>query len=109
MKSGRDSISFAKLSTALAFDPFNCKAIVAMASMMQVRHFEAGAREKPLCKFIQSHFAQTHDDYDHALGKYKNAMQSIPDSASLWNNIGMCYFGKRKYVAVSYLARWRLF
>jgi hypothetical protein len=28
-------------------------------------------------------------------------MGSIPDSSSLWNNIGMCYFGKKKYVAVS--------
>jgi hypothetical protein len=28
-------------------------------------------------------------------------MQNLPDSASVWNNVGMCFFfGKKKYVAV---------
>ncbi|OXA52205.1 Bardet-Biedl syndrome 4 protein [Folsomia candida] len=77
MKVGRDDVSFVRLGSALAFDPLNSKALVAMASMMQ-----------------------THEDYDHALAKYKGAMQTLPDSASVWNNTGMCFhFGKRKYVA----------
>lgn len=41
------------------------------------------------------------EDYDAALTHYKNASQSIPESWSVWNNIGMCFFGKQKYVAVS--------
>ena len=38
-------------------------------------------------------------DYDVALAKYKLAAQSIPESPPLWNNIGMCFFGKKKFVA----------
>lgn len=42
---------------------------------------------------------QMNSDYDTALINYKNAYQTIPESWSLWNNIGMCFFGKEKYVA----------
>ena len=38
-------------------------------------------------------------DYDVALAKYRLAAQSIPESPPLWNNIGMCFFGKKKFVA----------
>ena len=41
---------------------------------------------------------QTHQDFDVALAKYKVAAQTIPESPPLWNNIGMCFFGKAKYV-----------
>ena len=44
---------------------------------------------------------QQHGDYDVALTKYRIAAASVPESAPLWNNIGMCFFGKKKYVAVS--------
>ncbi|CAG7817894.1 unnamed protein product [Allacma fusca] len=76
MKVGKDQLSFMKLGSALAYDPTSPKALVAIASMIQ-----------------------TYEDYDFALAKYKIAMQKIPDSSSLWNNIGMCFFGKRKFVA----------
>jgi len=46
------------------------------------------------------HF-QNHQDFDVALSKYKIAAQFLPESISLWNNIGMCFFEKKKYVAVS--------
>jgi Bardet-Biedl syndrome 4 protein len=36
---------------------------------------------------------------DVALVKYRVAAVQIPNSAQLWNNIGMCFFGKEKYVA----------
>lgn len=49
--------------------------------------------------FIQ--FSQSHQDFDVALAKYRVAAQSIPESPPLWNNIAMCFFGKKKYVAVS--------
>jgi Bardet-Biedl syndrome 4 protein len=49
------------------------------------------------------HF-QNHEDFDVALSKYKIAAQFLPESISLWNNIGMCFFEKRKYVAVSPLS-----
>ncbi len=31
--------------------------------------------------------------------KYRVAAVYNPDSSELWNNIGMCFFGKQKYVA----------
>ena len=43
---------------------------------------------------------QQHGDYDVALTKYRLVTQSSPESPHLWNNIGMCFFGKKKYVAV---------
>lgn len=44
---------------------------------------------------------QTHGDFDVALNKYRVAACAMPESPPLWNNIGMCFFGKKKYVAVS--------
>lgn len=44
---------------------------------------------------------QAHGDFDVALSKYKVVASSIPESPPLWNNIGMCFFGKKKYVAVN--------
>ena len=45
--------------------------------------------------------AQGHGEFDVALSKYRVAAQTVPESPPLWNNIGMCFFGKKKYVAVS--------
>jgi len=42
---------------------------------------------------------QDHEDFDVALAKYRVAAASLPESPHLWNNIGMCFFGKSKYVA----------
>ena len=44
---------------------------------------------------------QDHGDYDVALSKYRVAASATPESPQLWNNIGMCLFGKQKHVAVS--------
>lgn len=45
---------------------------------------------------------QTHGDFDVAMNKYRVAAFTVPESPQLWNNIGMCFFGKKKYVAVSF-------
>ncbi|XP_054581048.1 Bardet-Biedl syndrome 4 protein isoform X6 [Eptesicus fuscus] len=42
---------------------------------------------------------QTHGDFDVALTKYRVVASAVPESPPLWNNIGMCFFGKKKYVA----------
>ncbi|KAL7980264.1 hypothetical protein Chor_000085 [Crotalus horridus] len=42
---------------------------------------------------------QTHGDFDMALSKYRTVACTVPESPLLWNNIGMCFFGKKKYVA----------
>ena len=36
---------------------------------------------------------------DVALTKYRIAAVQTPNSAQLWNNIGMCFFGKQCYIA----------
>lgn len=68
--------AFEHLGNALTYDPNNFKAILAAGSMMQ-----------------------THGDYDVAMNKYRVAAHAVPESPPLWNNIGMCFFGKKKYVA----------
>ena len=42
---------------------------------------------------------QDKGDFDVALVKYRVAALQTPNSAQLWNNIGMCFFGKGKHVA----------
>lgn len=44
---------------------------------------------------------QEYGDHDVALSKYRIAAVNTPESPQLWNNIGMCFFGKKKFVAVS--------
>ncbi|XP_067871742.1 Bardet-Biedl syndrome 4 protein isoform X1 [Heterodontus francisci] len=68
--------AFEHLGNALTYNPNNYKAILAAGSMMQ-----------------------THSDFDVALSKYRIAAHAVPESPPLWNNIGMCFFGKKKYVA----------
>ncbi|NXH66966.1 BBS4 protein, partial [Hydrobates tethys] len=68
--------AFEHLGNALTYDPGNYKATLAAGSMMQA-----------------------HGDFDVALSKYKVVASTVPESPPLWNNIGMCFFGKKKYVA----------
>ncbi|KAM9375064.1 BBSome complex member BBS4 [Phaethornis superciliosus] len=68
--------AFEHLGNALTYDPTNFKATLAAGSMMQV-----------------------HGDFDVALSKYRVVASTVPESPPLWNNIGMCFFGKKKYVA----------
>ncbi|XP_046813929.1 Bardet-Biedl syndrome 4 protein homolog isoform X1 [Vespa crabro] len=46
-----------------------------------------------------AYIMQKHNEYDVALSKYKIAAQLIPESSALWNNVGMCFYGKQKFVA----------
>ena len=74
---GQVKRAFERLGGALTFDLTNTKAILAAGSMIQ-----------------------DHGDFDVALSKYRIAAASSPESPQLWNNIGMCFFGKKKFVAV---------
>ncbi|KAL5021550.1 hypothetical protein ScPMuIL_000705 [Solemya velum] len=76
MQFGQYQKAFENLGNAMTYDPCHVKAIMAAGSMMQ-----------------------NHGDNDVALTKYRIAASSTPESPSLWNNIGMCFFGKKKYVA----------
>ena len=42
---------------------------------------------------------QEHADLDTALLKYRVAAVVNPNSSQLWNNVGMCFYGKQKYIA----------
>ncbi|KAI5100276.1 Bardet-Biedl syndrome 4 protein [Silurus meridionalis] len=76
MQLGKYQRAFEHLGNALTYDANNYKAILAAGSMMQ-----------------------THGDFDVAMNKYRVAAFTVPESPPLWNNIGMCFFGKKKYVA----------
>ncbi|KAL1007685.1 hypothetical protein UPYG_G00090180 [Umbra pygmaea] len=73
---GKYQKAFEHLGNALTYDPNNYKAILAAGSMMQA-----------------------HGDFDVAMNKYRVAACLVPESPPLWSNIGMCFFGKKKYVA----------
>jgi len=75
---GHTPQAFEALGNALTFSPMHGPAVLAVGSMMQ-----------------------EHGDYDVALSKYRVAAQSLPESPQLWNNIGMCNFSKKRYIAVS--------
>eukprot|EP01061_Rhynchopus_euleeides_P047827 TRINITY_DN9864_c0_g4_i1.p2 TRINITY_DN9864_c0_g4~~TRINITY_DN9864_c0_g4_i1.p2 ORF type:complete len:424 (+),score=149.22 TRINITY_DN9864_c0_g4_i1:287-1558(+) len=68
--------AFDYLGNSLTHDPRNPKTILAAGSIIQ-----------------------DHNDMDVALTKYRIAAVQTPNSAQLWNNIGMCFFGKQYYIA----------
>lgn len=72
----RSEKAFECLSTSLTHDPRNPRTILAAGSIIQ-----------------------DHADMDVALVKYRVAAVQTPNSPQLWNNIGMCFFGKQRYIA----------
>jgi Bardet-Biedl syndrome 4 protein len=44
---------------------------------------------------------QERNDLNGAMSRYKIAATLMPESAALWNNVGLCFLKKQKYVAVS--------
>ena len=76
LRLGENYKAFDFLGNSLTHDPRNPKTILAAGSIIQ-----------------------DHQDMDVALVKYRVAAVQTPNSAQLWNNIGMCFFGKQRYVA----------
>ncbi|XP_043217717.1 Bardet-Biedl syndrome 4 protein-like isoform X2 [Amphibalanus amphitrite] len=76
MRAGQHQQAFEQLGSALAHQADSTAAILAAGSMMQ-----------------------GHGEFDVALSKYRVAARASAESPPLWNNIGMCFFGKKKYVA----------
>eukprot|EP00357_Protocruzia_adherens_P018472 CAMPEP_0115007542 /NCGR_PEP_ID=MMETSP0216-20121206/21264_1 /TAXON_ID=223996 /ORGANISM="Protocruzia adherens, Strain Boccale" /LENGTH=425 /DNA_ID=CAMNT_0002374549 /DNA_START=39 /DNA_END=1316 /DNA_ORIENTATION=- len=76
LRQGQHNEAFVHLGNSLTLDPKNPKTILATGSIIQDR-----------------------GDHDAALIKYRIAAVHNTNSAQLWNNIGMCFFGKQKYVA----------
>ena len=73
---GQNNQAFQYLGNSLSYDQKNNKTILALGSIIQDKM-----------------------DYDAALLKYRIAAIHNPDSSEMWNNIGMCFYGKKKYVA----------
>ncbi|XP_014288528.1 Bardet-Biedl syndrome 4 protein [Halyomorpha halys] len=76
MKVGDYQKAFNKLGLAIAISPLNSKSIIGIASIFQ-----------------------DNNEFDVALSKFKIVGQLLPESVTLWNNMGLCFFGKGKYVA----------
>jgi Bardet-Biedl syndrome 4 protein len=76
LKLGNSTKAFENLGNSLTYDPKSSRAILAAGSIIQ-----------------------ENQDVDVALVKYRVAMLQTPNSPQLWNNIGMCFYGKGKYVA----------
>ena len=76
LRLGENYKAFDFLGNSLTHDPRNPKTILAAGSIIQ-----------------------DHSDMDVALVKYRVAAVQTPNSAQLWNNIGMCFFGKQRFVA----------
>lgn len=76
LRLGENFRAFDFLGNSLTHDPRNPKTILAAGSIIQ-----------------------DHSDMDVALNKYRVAAVQTPNSAQLWNNIGMCFFGKQRLVA----------
>ena len=76
LRLGHNLRAFDFLQTSLTHDPKNPKSILAAGSIIQ-----------------------DHQDMDVALMKYRVAAVQMPNSAQLWNNIGMCFFGKQRFIA----------
>jgi Bardet-Biedl syndrome 4 protein len=68
--------AFEYLGNSLTHDPVNTKTILAAGSIIQ-----------------------DHGDFEVALTKYRISALKTPNSAELWNNVGICFFDKEKYVA----------
>lgn len=83
LKAGNNAKAFEFLGNSLTYDPKRSNTLLAAASIIQ-----------------------DNGDMDVALVKYRAAIYQAPNSAQLWNNIGMCFFGKQKFTAaVSCLKR----
>jgi len=76
LRLGENQRAFDYLGNSLTHDPKNAKTILAAGSIIQ-----------------------DNQEMDVALVKYRVAAIQSPNSAQLWNNIGMCFFGKARYVA----------
>ncbi|ENN79463.1 hypothetical protein YQE_04107, partial [Dendroctonus ponderosae] len=76
LKTGQTQHAFERLSQALALDPACSKALLGIGCI-----------------------THRHEDFEVALTKYKIAVLYEPESVALWNNIGLCFYSKQKYIA----------
>ena len=68
--------AFKYFANSLSIDPNDPKGILGVSAIMQDR-----------------------SEYDKSLVRYRNMAIKNPNSPHLWNNIGMCFYGKKMYIA----------
>jgi len=73
---GENIEAFQYFGSALSLDPRDTRSILGVSSIMQDR-----------------------SEYDASLLRYRTMAIINPNSQNLWNNIGMCFYGKKKYIA----------
>lgn len=119
LKVGDYEQAFNKLGLALAVSPNASSPLLAIGAIHQVTHnreidkspklqllsshlemLSCHEKQTILCRYTRYLF-QDCQEFDVALSKFKIVGQNLPESVTLWNNMGLCFFGKGKYVAVS--------
>ncbi|MFH4973903.1 hypothetical protein AB6A40_000612 [Gnathostoma spinigerum] len=76
LRISKEDMAFSLLGKALSYDPSHVPSILAVGSIIQL-----------------------HGEFDVALNKYRIAAENCDYNSALWNNIGLCFFGKGKLVA----------
>ncbi|KAL2300508.1 hypothetical protein Nmel_013390 [Mimus melanotis] len=94
LQTGDYQKAFEHLGNVLTHDPGNYKGVGCVW-----RAVSGSLLSRPQATLAAGSMMQAHGDFDVALSKYKVVAGSVPESPPLWNNIGMCFFGKKKYVA----------
>lgn len=106
MKQREYDQAFNVLGNTLCQDPGNPKALLTLAAEIQVSVLPQSYILKNWLHFysrscLKNILPQRHFGYDEALAKYTKAVTDLSECSETWNNIGMCFFGKHKYVAVN--------
>lgn len=110
LRLGENYRAFDFLGNSLTHDPKNPKVRRHVACALAVRYFFVPRNRSHCCTvalvsvrsqtiLAAGSIIQDHSDMDVALVKYRVAAVQTPNSAQLWNNIGMCFFGKQRFVA----------
>lgn len=98
---GNQSKAFEHFGNALTFDPKDTKVDPPLNPPPPFfGHSEPRPSFPKKAILAAGSIIQECEDFDVALVKYRVSAVKTPEAAELWNNIGMCFFGKGKDVAV---------
>jgi len=75
LKEGNVEEAYKYLTEAIKIDPYYSNALLALGSINQDK-----------------------GELEQALGKYKMSSKSSSNSPLVWNNLGLCFFTKKKYI-----------
>ncbi|CAB1338981.1 unnamed protein product [Coregonus sp. 'balchen'] len=86
--------------SAVEFSPENAELLTTLGLLyLQLGKYQKAFEHLGNALTYDPNNYKTHGDFDVAMNKYRVAARMVPESPPLWNNIGMCFFGKKKYVA----------